>query len=163
MKLITNKLCYGVVLVLAIVACTNDSTFTEETLSDTFQLSAIEEDILRLTNQHRESIGKNTLVFSKTAYNIALEHTNYMIVQGEISHDNFSSRSNQLSEKSNAFSVGENVAKHYKTAQAVLDAWLSSTTGHKENIEGNFTHIAICARKDADGLYYFTQLFYKKQ
>ncbi len=83
-----------------------------------------------------------------------------MISKSEISHDNFNARFEELQQKVAAKGAGENVAAGYPTASSVMDGWLNSA-GHKANIEGNFTHIGIAAIKDAQGRYYFTQLFYR--
>ena len=46
----------------------------------------------------------------------------------------------------------------YSTAKAVVDGWIDSD-GHRENIEGDYNIIGIAAVKDANGRYYFTQIF----
>lgn len=58
-------------------------------------------------------------------------------------------------------SVSENVAYGYRSADAVVKAWLKSK-GHKENIEADNTHFGISVRQDADGRNYFTNIFVKK-
>ena len=54
----------------------------------------------------------------------------------------------------------KNVASGYPTAKSFINNWLNSS-GHKANIEGDFTHIGIAAIKDSHGRYYYTQLFYR--
>jgi uncharacterized protein YkwD len=41
-----------------------------------------------------------------------------------------------------AVQVSENVAYNYQSNEGVLNAWLMSD-GHKENIEGDYTHFGI--------------------
>lgn len=123
-------------------------------------LSDIENDIIKLVNEHRTTLNKETLTVNILATKLAKEHTDYMIEHNKISHDYFQNRHDALVAKANASTAGENVASHYDTAQKVVDAWLSSTE-HKENIEGNYTHIGIAAKKDSNGKYYFTQIFYR--
>ncbi len=84
-----------------------------------------------------------------------------MISQGRISHDNGNSKFLELQEKENARAMGENVASGQNSAQSVMTSWINSTTGHRENIEGNYTHIGIAAVKDENGRYYYTQIFYR--
>jgi len=116
-------------------------------------------EILELVNQHRQEKGLVALKRIGTADEMAVEHTNYMISQGAISHDNFNTRFQELQEKVNANSAGENVASGYQNAGSVMNGWLNSS-GHKANIEGNYTHIGLAAIKNPQGRYYFTQLFY---
>mgnify|MGYP000305087487 CR=1 FL=1 len=120
----------------------------------------ISEEILELVNEHRVSIGKSALIRNPTADELAAEHSNYMISKGAISHDNFMLRFQQLQQEVNANSAGENVAAGYPTAEAVMRAWLNSS-GHKKNIEGDFTHIGIASIRNSQGRYYYTQLFYR--
>ncbi len=149
-------------LFLFIVSCSPDESepLIDEQNSDPTVTSSITKEILLLVNQHRQSIGKSVLTRNSIADNIAKEHTDYMISKSEISHDNFNGRFQQLQQKVAAKGAGENVAAGYPTAKSVMDGWLNSS-GHKANIEGNFTHIGIAAVKDAQGRYYYTQLFYR--
>ena len=84
-----------------------------------------------------------------------------MIGRSQISHDGFANRSDELGELENAVATGENVAAGQTSATAVMNAWLNSSS-HKENIEGNFTHIGIAAIQNSNGTYYYTQLFLRK-
>jgi uncharacterized protein YkwD len=52
-----------------------------------------------------------------------------MIQQNQLSHDGFYDRA----ARSGYGYVGENVAMGYRTAQTLVDAWLSSS-GHRSNI-----------------------------
>ncbi len=123
---------------------------------------SIAQEILQLVNAHRSSIGKSSLSFSDLANSLAYEHTLYMIEQRDISHDNFNERANTLFGEGNANNVGENVAYGQRNAKAVMEAWLNSS-GHRENIEGDFTHIGIAVVKNSSGTYYFTQLFFRER
>lgn len=160
MKILKNSL--WLCLILIITSCSSD---TEEediaVIDESNSLTNFEIELLELVNEHRESQSLVPLAHDEIAYEAALFHTNYMIAQGKISHDNFSDRASDLAGKVSANSVAENVASRYNTAETVVDAWLNSLEGHRENIEGNFTHTAICARKDSNGDYFYTQLFYR--
>lgn len=147
---------YGILLLffVSISSCSEDDN--GEVLIET----SITDEILLLVNTHRESKGLNKLVRNTTADNLAINHSKYMIAQDKISHDNFKSRTENLRRNENAKGTGENVAYGYKTAQKVVNAWLNSS-GHKENIEGNFTHTGIAAVQNSEGTYFFTQLFYR--
>ena len=148
-------------LFLILTSCSQDDSnilIDEQNTDPT--VSSISQEILQLVNDHRESVGKSTLKRNSIADDIAKDHTDYMISKSKISHDNFNGRFEELQQMVNAKGAGENVAAGYPTAQSVMEGWLNSQ-GHKDNIEGNFTHIGISAIKDANGRYYFTKLFYR--
>jgi uncharacterized protein YkwD len=118
------------------------------------------EEITYYINQHRSSIGLNPIEVDQqhgSAY--AVEHTKYMIAVENMNHDNFYYRQQALIYQG-AERVGENVAFGYQDGQSVVRAWLNSPT-HKRNIEGDYTHSGFGIMPNANGTYYFTQLFYK--
>lgn len=125
------------------------------------QTKIIEIEILELINDHRISIGINALNDMSTIKAVAYGHTDYMIDQEEISHDNFYTRRNSLINNVGAENVGENVAYAYSSAQSVVNAWLNSP-GHKEVIEGDYTDFDISAEKNEEDKWYFTNIFIKK-
>ncbi|QCX38205.1 CAP domain-containing protein [Aureibaculum algae] len=147
---------YSILLLLfvSISSCSEDNT------DEVFVETSITDKIFNLVNAHRESKGLEILSRNTTADNLAIDHSKYMIAKDKISHDNFSSRANNLKRNENAKGTGENVAYGYNTAEKVVTAWLNSSE-HKDNIEGNFTHTGIAAVQNAEGTYYFTQLFYR--
>jgi len=58
--------------------------------------------------------------------------------------------------------VSENVAYNYQSNAGVLNAWLLSD-GHKENIEGEYTHFGISIKTNpATGKKYYTNIFMKR-
>ena len=122
--------------------------------------SAIANEILDLVNSHRQSKGKSMLELSCVATTLAIEHTQYMIAQDRISHEGFNDRFKVLQQQVNATGAGENVASGYASAESVMNGWLNSD-GHRENIEGNFTHIGIAAVRNSAGRLFYTQIFYR--
>ncbi len=150
---------WSVLLCFTVLTCTI-SCSKDDSSEDIEKLEAlsVEENILQLVNAHRVSLGKETLNTNILATQLAKEHNLFMIGQREISHDNFDDRADRLFDEEKANNVGENVAAKQKSAKDVMDAWLNSQ-GHRENIEGNFTHIGISAIKNDVGQYYYTQLF----
>lgn len=151
-------LCFTVLI--CTVSCSKDA-ISENDIEKQEVLSVVEE-ILELVNTHRTGIGKESLSMNTLATDLANEHTFYMIDQNDISHDDFDQRSSKLFEEENATRTGENVAFGQQSAKAVMEAWLNSS-GHRENIEGDFTHIGIGVIKNNSGVYYFTQIFLKKK
>ena len=151
--------CALIAVNICVMSCSKDEI--DPVINEEVEASlTITQEILQLVNIHRESIGKPALKRSSTADRIADEHTHYMIAQSKISHDNFTARFGKLQQEVNAKSAGENVAYGYANGKTVMDGWLNSP-GHKANIEGDYTHIGISAIKNADGRYYYTQLFYR--
>ena len=148
--------CCLIALTFLIISCSKEDLSNSET-----EVSVvITEQILDLANEYRVSIGKEKLIRSIEADKVATLHTNYMIEQGLISHDNFYKRMEELRDLVNAKAVGENVAFGYASGESVMEGWLNSP-GHKANIEGDFTHVGISAITDEDGRYYYMQLFYR--
>ena len=138
----------------------NDTAEVVNTTNVTY--SSIESQILDLINDHRSSIGLNTLAKLDIVSGIADGHTNYMIEKGEVNHDNFSQRSQDLMEKAGAKSIGENVAYGYSSAEGVVNGWLNSPA-HKNIIENSgYTHFGISTDANQEQRNYFTQIFIKK-
>lgn len=148
-------------LLIAATSCSKDDTTNEDDIEKEERLT-VADKILQIVNDHRLSIGENTLETNTLATNLANEHTEYMIAQNDISHDDFNQRSDRLIDEENASRTGENVAYGQRSASAVMEAWLNSS-GHRKNIEGDFTHIGIGVIKNDAGVYYFTQIFLKKR
>ncbi|NMH88860.1 CAP domain-containing protein [Flavivirga algicola] len=140
------------------IGCSKDDSAVD---TEKEMTTDIANDILKLVNEHRLSIGKQILETNVLAEDLAEEHNIFMISQGNIGHENFDSRAKQLFDEENAKSVGENVAFKQVSAQQVMTAWLNSDD-HRKNIEGNFSHIGVSVVKSKSGTYYFTQLFFKK-
>lgn len=149
-----------VFLLLFLDSCTSDS-IEETSILEAENVITIEQDLLDIVNEHRLTLNTNTLEFSDIAYKYANIHTNYMIAKGSISHDNFSSRATNINSEVEVEMVAENVAKDYLSAIDAFQGWYNSSS-HKKTMEGDFTHTGISVKKDEQGNYYFTQLFYKQ-
>ncbi|HET8735658.1 MAG TPA: CAP domain-containing protein [Pricia sp.] len=147
------------VLVCALTSCSKTASETLD-IVETENLPEVERELLNTINGHRVSLGKNSLEFDAVAYGFANSHTDYMIAKGTINHDDFSERASQISMRTDAEFVAENVAKDYTTASDAFQGWLNSTK-HKRTMEDNFTHTAVSVKKGADGTLYFTQIFYR--
>ena len=151
--------------VFTLFSCSTDSfddnvDALEISLVDT-QTKAIELEILDLINEHRLSLGLNFLVDMSIVKSVAYSHTDYMVDNDIVSHDNFYTRSDYLKSNIGAKKVSENVAYGYGTAQGVVNAWIKSES-HKANLEGDYTNFDISAEKNADGRWYYTNIFIKK-
>lgn len=155
-------------LALFTVFCFSCTTDSLDDKADDIQLNLvstetkpIEVEILELINNHRLSLGLNPLEDMGLVKSVAYSHTDYMVDNNVVSHDNFFKRSSYLKENAGAKSVSENVAYGYTSAQSVVKAWLKSE-GHKANIEGDFTSFDVSAEENAEGKWYYTNIFIKK-
>ena len=146
-------------------SCSSDSETSSEEVKaeiiESYSYSASELEAMDLINEYRVSKGLNVLKKINHLSHKAEEHDVYMIGNNIVNHDNFSDRSQNIINALGAKSVSENIAYNYKTSQAALNAWLLST-GHKENIEGNFTHFGIAIKENPiNGRKYYTNIFIK--
>lgn len=139
----------------------NNEISEEEAVEPTADVTAFEQDVFDAINKHRGSLGMSSLEFSTHAFVQAKEHSQYMVEQGSLSHNNFGNRARAISESTGAKTVAENVARNYDSASAVLEAWLSSPS-HRSTLEGDYSHSALSVAYDKDGNAYYTHIFFKK-
>jgi uncharacterized protein YkwD len=92
---------------------------------------------------------------------VAFTHTDYMIQNDDISHDNFYQRKESLEMNAGANKVSENVAYGFSSPESLVNAWLNSPS-HKETIEGDFTDFDISAEQSENGKWYYTNIFIKR-
>ena len=164
MKLLM-KLPLLALLAILSFSCTTDSL---DDKADAIELSliapetkTIEVEILELINNHRLSMGLTALSDMTMVKSVAFTHTDYMVDNNEVSHANFYKRSDYLKANAGATKVSENVAYGYSSAESVVTAWLKSD-GHRANIEGDFTNFDLAAEQNAEGKWYYTNIFIKK-
>ena len=139
-------------LFFILLSWSNDTIDTADEIATTNQL-------LKLVNDYRLSIGKSMLIRNSTADKLAAEHTNYMISKEDVNSDNFETRLETLEQKENAQEISENMGFSI-SAKETMDANLNNIW-LKVNVEGDFTHTGIAVKKDAKGYYYYTQIFYR--
>lgn len=158
-----------ILLIFTLVGCSTTSTqeeeqeYAEANLGNekvTVDPVSMETALVKLVNDHRTSIGLNTLEDSASSYKYAEEHNDYMISKNTLSHDNFNARATKIAEETHAVGISENVARYYTSAEKTVEAWLNSTS-HKTAMEGDFTHTTLSVQLDKDGRPYFTQIFIK--
>ena len=159
------KLTTLILIIASFNSCSQDTEVIEESnlvlneknISD----KQIEIEVLEEINNYRISIGLNTLKKASIIKDVAHNHTMYMIENNKMSHENFKDRSSYLITNFNANRVGENVAFGYRSAKAVVKAWLNSPS-HKATIEGNYTFFDVAAEQNERGQWFFTNLFVNK-
>ncbi|WP_204251786.1 CAP domain-containing protein [Flavobacterium tistrianum] len=167
MKKITRTMLF-IAILFAMNACSADSAEASldtatptETLVANYTYNDTEIETMRLINEYRMSIGLNSLERVNHISFKCEEHNKYMIANNVVDHNDFVARSSNMTSVLGAKKVGENVAYNYKTPEAALKAWLDSP-GHKENIEGDFTHFGLSVTTDpATGKKYYTNIFVK--
>lgn len=166
MSTISKKLCLLLICVLTFSSCATDNDLPKEdslktaNLVDYFTYSTIEMEILVAVNNYRKENGLGELGTLDDITFQAIDHNKHMIVNKKVSHDNFDKRYIALVNELGAKAVSENIGFGYRTAGAVVNAWINSE-GHKNNIEGDFTHFGISVAQDEDGKNYFTHIFVK--
>ena len=165
MKLLTKLPVLVLFTVFVLTSCTtdiiDDNVATLELKATNIKTKTIEVKILELINNHRLSLGLNTLADMNIVKSVAYTHTDYMINNDEVSHTNFFERSHYLKQNAGAERVSENVAYGYSSAESVVKAWLKSD-GHKANIEGDYTNFDVSAEVNGEGKWYYTNIFIKK-
>ena len=163
------KLLRTVLLAVTIITLNSCSSDVSETASveaktekvENYTYSVSELEAMQLINEYRVSVGLNSLQKINHISFKSEEHDNYMITKKEPSHDGFVSRSENIMNVLGAKKVGENVAFNFVSPKSAVTAWLNSP-GHKENIEGDFTHFGMAIREDpATGKKYYTNIFAK--
>ncbi len=121
----------------------------------------MELETLDLINNYRVSIGLNALEKINYILLKSEEHTQYMIINNIVNHSDFEARSINIMMVLKVKTVTENIAYNFNSPKGAFDAWLKSE-GHKQNIEGNFTHFGISIRENPiNGKKYYTNIFVK--
>jgi uncharacterized protein YkwD len=155
----------AIVALLGLSSCSTDTSIEDEIkaieVPQAPEAKQIEIEIMELINAHRINKGLNVLEDHNTVKAVAYTHTDYMIQVDNVSHDNFFQRKQSLQLNADANIVSENVAYGFSSAESVVNAWLDSPS-HRENIEGNFTDFDISAEQNAEGKWYFTNIFIKR-
>lgn len=103
-------------------------------------------NIVQLTNEQRELYGLPTLKNNSSLASAALAKANNMFSVGYWDHFGPNGETPWQFIKASGYSyvyAGENLAKGFKSAEGVVEAWMASPT-HRENIlSGNYTEIGI--------------------
>jgi uncharacterized protein YkwD len=119
----------------------------------------MESDILKYVNEDRKTQGLSPLQMNDLESSLAAKHSLDMSLgKVKFGHDGFNKRAKTIQKALGSAEIGENVAEGSMTAHEVVDGWLHSS-GHKKNIEGNFTLTGIGYAADKKGNIYFTQIF----
>jgi len=120
----------------------------------------MENSILYYVNLHRRRIGLAPLRMNGVESSVAAQHSrNIASGRTPFGHQGLDNRFDYISNRvPSVTNIGENVAYGQMSAKEVVDAWLSSS-GHRRNIEGNFTMTGIGLARGRKGGLYYTQIF----
>jgi uncharacterized protein YkwD len=126
-----------------------------------YDYSPMELETMALINNYRVNVGLNALEKINHVSHKSEEHDEYMIANNVVNHNDFVARSENIIKALGALRVSENIAYNYNSAQGAFDAWMNSP-GHRENIEGDFTHFGLAIRENpVNGRKYYTNIFVK--
>lgn len=129
-------------------------------------LRALEAAVQQEVNTYRALRGLSPLVADETIAAVARQHSEAMAAgQVRFSHDGFEGRAETLQRSLPYRSVAENLALNRGAAEPgarAVAGWLESS-GHQQNIVGDFDLTGVGVAQAPDGSYYFTQLFLKRR
>lgn len=128
------------------------------------QIKAIENEVIRLCNQHRAQYGLKPLTADWQVSRVARHKSTDMRDKNYFSHTSptYGSPFDMLKAYNISYrAAGENIAKGQRTAQQVVQSWMNSE-GHRRNIlNQSYTHIGVGYVEGSSGPYW-TQLFIGK-
>lgn len=140
------------------------STVTQRSMDSEF--AALEQSIHQQVNQYRKSRNLPPLSFAPQITQQARTHSQAMANgKASFSHNGFEGRAKAISRSLPYRSAAENIAYNQGYSdpdKQAVQGWLKST-GHRQNIEGNYDLTGIGVAKNTKGEYYFTQIFIKRR
>lgn len=162
-------LCILSCTVFFLSSCTSDDTeaFTNgvenktQLFENKYTYTNIELGILNIVNDFRQSNNLTKLERSDIASSVALAHTNFMIDNDLINHENFAQRCHHLQNYANASKVAEVIGYGYYSEESLVNAWTRSEE-HLEILEyKGYSHFGIAMEYDKNEKMVVTLLFMK--
>jgi uncharacterized protein YkwD len=128
----------------------------------TTETQSMETRVFNLINRVRNKNGLTALKINSYISSLARQHSlNMAAGKSPLDHQGFEDRTNLIKREINGSYVAENIAYNEgyddPAGEAVND-WVASS-GHLENIKGDYTLTGIGVAAADDGSYYFTQIF----
>ena len=160
-----NNLKFHTLILLCVlfISCARLNNVREQRETST-ELLKLEKKVHQLVNRYRVAQNRPPLITHEVITQQARKHSQSMANnEAPLGHDRFEKRKEIISRVLSFVATAENVASvqgYSDCAQSVVKIWLEGIT-HKENIEGNYTLTGIGIAKDAQGTYYFTQIFWQ--
>ncbi|GAA0470858.1 SafA/ExsA family spore coat assembly protein [Alkalibacillus silvisoli] len=129
------------------------------------EVKAIEEEVVRITNQYRQEHGLQPLQHDWQLSRVARYKSQDMRDHNYFSHQspNYGSPSNMIDQFNVSYRrTAENIAAGQRTANAVVESWMNSA-GHRQNIlDPNMTHIGVGFIEGGQYSNYWTQMFIQR-
>lgn len=148
--------------IVSFVRSINQSEDTDETaIPSDEELEEMKEEIIRLTNEYRVSLGLNELTQDSQLKYVAQVRSQEIVTtwgHNRADGSTFADILAAMHYPSPRF--GENLGKAQKTASEVMDMWKESP-GHNANLIGDFTKIGVDIYVSEEGILYFAQIFAK--
>jgi len=144
---------------------------TAASIPHTRTMSAIEQEILKLTNDERRKAGLKPLAAdSKLAYAASLHANNMATRSSSIgngnAHNHFLPGTTTPSVSSRIDYAGfefrqyaENIAYGYRTAKEVVTGWMNSPPHRASILNASLTHLGVGVAANAKGTMFFAQNF----
>jgi len=143
----------------------------EERTIDSFPLEAddlfyksLEIQVFCLTNAFRVQKGLNPVIWDQDTQRAASLHSQDMIENEYFAHTSFdgSNLGDRLGAQNISFvSAGENIAAGYRDPVHMINAWLNSTTGHRDTLLGNFDYLGVGIWIDNENRMFSTQDYWR--
>jgi uncharacterized YkwD family protein len=125
-------------------------------------LSEFEQEVIRLTNEERESRGLDSFDIAEDVSEVARVKSEDMRDDDYFSHTSptYGSPFDMLRSFDISYrSAGENIAAGQATPEQVVNSWMNSP-GHRANIlNSDFTHIGVGYAEGGSYRHYWTQMF----
>jgi len=118
------------------------------------------EDVLKYTNQFRNSRKLSELEMRKDLNEIARKHSEDMAKgRRSFGHGGLKQRQAQIQKLLKSYSgMAENVAYGARNGKEAFNIWKNSK-GHRANMLGSYKYIGIGTARDKRGRIYYTQIF----
>jgi uncharacterized protein YkwD len=134
--------------------------------SNSNQFATLEQSVHQQVNRYRQSRNLPPLTLDSRISQQARVHSEAM-ASGRVpfSHNGFDARVRAIAQSIPYRRVAENVAYNQgysDPGQQAVEGWIKSS-GHRQNMEGQFDMTGIGITKNAKGEYYFTQIFIKRR
>lgn len=127
-------------------------------------ISALENEVIRLVNIEREKAGINALIQNRELMKVARMKSQDFIDKNYFSHTSptYGTVSNMLETFGIPFTaVAENIANGQRNAEEVMNSWMNSP-GHRANIlSSTYNQIGVGVARDSNGKLFWTQIFIK--
>jgi len=127
-------------------------------------IKALENEVIRLTNEQRAKYGLPALKANWELSRVARYKSQDMVNKNYFSHNSptYGSPFKMMENFGLRFTAaGENIAMGQQSAQQVVNDWMNSP-GHRSNILSSaYNQIGVGLAKDKNGRFYWTQMFIK--